>query len=93
MNMQAGLRVIIILLPAVLFVDSTYAGQYFERNNLAIDGYDPAAYFTEMKPVKGSPEFRSNLEGSTFQFISAAHRDTFALNSAKYAPQYGGYCA
>lgn len=72
---------------------SAKAGDIFERNNMAIDGYDPVAYFTEQKPVKGSPEFRSDFQGSTFQFASAAHRDAFAADPSKYAPQYGGYCA
>ncbi len=77
----------------VLCSVSVYAGEFFERNNLAIGGYDPVAYFTEQKPVKGSPEFRSNFEGSTFHFVSAAHRDAFAADPSKYAPQYGGFCA
>lgn len=77
----------------MLWSVNIYAGEFFERNNLAIDGYDPVAYFTEMKPVKGSPEFRSDYQGSTFSFISAAHRDAFAADPSKYAPQYGGYCA
>ncbi|OQW33403.1 MAG: tat pathway signal sequence domain protein [Nitrospira sp. SG-bin1] len=72
---------------------NVYAGEFFQRNGLAIDGYDPVAYFTEMKPVKGSPEFRSDYQGATFQFASAAHRDTFVANPEKFAPQYGGYCA
>lgn len=69
------------------------AGDYFERDGVAIDGYDPVAYVTEQKPVKGSPEFQSVHRGSTFQFASAAHRDVFAAEPDKYAPQYGGYCA
>jgi YHS domain-containing protein len=72
---------------------SAKAGDIFELNNMAIDGYDPVAFFTEQKPVKGSPEFRSDFQGSTFQFASAAHRDAFAADPSKYAPQYGGYCA
>jgi YHS domain-containing protein len=92
MNVQVVLRGL-ILLNAVVFVDSTYAGQFFERNSLAIDGYDPVAYFTEQMPVKGSSEFRSDFQGSTFQFASAAHRDIFAAHPSKYVPQYGGYCA
>lgn len=83
----------ITLCQIMLLSVNVFAGEFFERNNLAIDGYDPVAYFTEMKPVKGSPEFRSDFEGSTFQFVSAAHRDAFALNPATYAPQYGGFCA
>ena len=77
----------------MLWSVNVHAGQFFERNNLAIDGYDPIAYFTEMKPLKGSPEFHSDFEGSTFQFVSAAHRDAFAADPSKYAPQYGGFCA
>jgi YHS domain-containing protein len=69
------------------------AGQYFERNGLAIEGYDPMAYFTVMMPVKGTPEFRADHHGSTFYFVSAAHRDAFAADPSTYAPQYGGYCA
>jgi YHS domain-containing protein len=76
-----------------LLATGTQAGEFFERNNLAIDGYDPVAYFTERKPVKGSSEYRSDFQGSTFQFASAAHRDAFAADPPKYAPQYGGYCA
>lgn len=74
------------LVPAV-------AGQYFERNGLAIDGYDPVAYFTVMTPTKGIPEFRVDHDGATFYFVSAAHRDAFVADPSKYAPQYGGYCA
>lgn len=90
--MQVGLRGITLLM-AVAFVDLTYAAQFFERNGLAIDGYDPIAYFIEKKPVKGSSQFRADFQGSTFQFASAAHRDAFAADPSKFAPQYGGYCA
>ena len=83
----------VTLCQIVLCLVSAYAGEFFEKSGLAIGGYDPVAYFTERKPVKGSAQFRSDFQGSTFQFVSAAHRDAFAFNPAKYAPQYGGYCA
>ncbi len=86
------LRLLLVLL-VVGSVGSTYASQQFERNGLAIDGYDPVAYFTEQKPVKGSPEFRTDYQGATFQFASSAHRDAFVTEPSKYAPQYGGFCA
>ena len=41
----------ITLCQAALYSASICAGDFFERNNLAIDGYDPVAYFTEQKPV------------------------------------------
>ena len=60
---------------------------------VAIDGYDPVAYFTDGKPVPGSKEFVHDWNGATWRFASAAHRDLFAQAPEKYAPQYGGYCA
>jgi YHS domain-containing protein len=60
---------------------------------VAIMGYDPVAYFTEARAVKGSPEFKHEFLGETWHFASAAHRDAFAANPVAYAPQYGGYCA
>lgn len=65
----------------------------YAEDGIAIDGTDPVAYFTDGKPVKGAPEFTHNHNGATWQFSSAANRDTFAANPAAYAPQYGGYCA
>lgn len=84
---------VLIMLFAVGFVEPIHASQQFERNGLAIDGYDPIAYFMERKPVKGLPEFRAEFQGATFQFASANHRDRFAADPEKFAPQYGGYCA
>jgi YHS domain-containing protein len=60
---------------------------------LAIAGYDPVAYFTDGKPVAGSSELTTEWQGATWRFASAAHRDQFVAEPAKYAPQYGGYCA
>ena len=60
---------------------------------VAVKGYDVVAYFTDGKPVKGSPEFTHWWQGATWQFASAEHRAAFARDPAKYAPQYGGYCA
>jgi hypothetical protein len=62
-------------------------------NGVAIKGYDPVAYFTDSKPVKGSPQYEFSWRGAKWQFASAEHRDTFARSPEKYAPQYGGYCA
>ncbi len=61
--------------------------------NVAIKGYDPVAYFTEGKAVKGSPRYSQEWLGATWHFSGAKHRDLFAANPIAYAPQYGGYCA
>ena len=69
------------------------AGDFYERDGVALRGYDPVAYFSEGKPVKGSPAHRFEYKGSTFNFSSQANRDRFAAEPAKFAPQYGGFCA
>ncbi len=63
------------------------------KSGAAIKGYDPVAYFTDGKPVEGSPNFTMDYKGATFQFASAENRATFAAAPDKYAPQFGGFCA
>jgi hypothetical protein len=59
----------------------------------AIDGYDAVAYFTEGKPVAGRPEFTHDWNGARWRFASAANLAAFQQDPARYAPQFGGYCA
>ena len=63
------------------------------RTDTAINGYDTVAYFTVGKPVKGLERFSAAWMGSKWNFSSQANLDLFNSNPAKYAPQYGGYCA
>ena len=60
---------------------------------VAVGGFDPVAYFTDGKPVAGKAEITLQHEGATWRFASEANRDAFKADPAKYAPQYGGYCA
>lgn len=64
-----------------------------DRNKLAIQGYDPVAYFEDQKPVKGTEAFSFTYESAIYHFASKAHLNTFKKNPEKYVPQYGGYCA
>ena len=61
--------------------------------NVAIKGYDPVAYFTESKAVKGKPEIAHDWFGATWRFSSEEHKKMFSANPIQYAPQYGGHCA
>ena len=63
------------------------------ENNIAIQGYDPVAYFTQKKAVKGKTTLASSYEGVTYYFSSQANKETFAKNPANYEPQYGGWCS
>ncbi len=62
-------------------------------NNIALSGYDATAYFSQGRPVKGSSAHKVNYKGAEFHFASAANAAKFKANPAKFAPQYGGYCA
>ena len=60
---------------------------------LALHGYDPVAYFTQEKPVRGSDALVHVHEGAAYRFSSQAHLDAFTAEPARYLPQYGGFCA
>jgi YHS domain-containing protein len=58
---------------------------------VAIKGYDPVAYHTKNRAVKGKRTFAHNWNDAKWYFASAANRDLFVSNPERYAPQYGGY--
>lgn len=62
-------------------------------SKIAVAGYDPVAFFTDAKPVNGSPSFSAQYQGATYFFASEEHKQLFTQNPEKYAPQYGGFCA
>ena len=84
----AGAWLLVFALPSL-------AGQQVnkDRNDLAIKGYDPVAYFTEGRPVPGKAEFEHRWENAIWRFSSAGHRELFASAPENYAPRYGGFCA
>ncbi len=64
-----------------------------DKSGLAVQGYDVVAYFTDNAAVKGSAEFASTYGGGTYRFASTEHKAAFDKDPAKYAPQFGGFCA
>lgn len=62
-------------------------------SRVAVSGYDPVAYFTEGRPVRGSTEQRIMHRGYEYRFASAEHLAAFRADPSRYLPQYGGYCA
>jgi len=74
--------------------ETTVRTKHFNlENKLAIQGYDPVAYFKQNNAVKGSKEFSTYYQGATYYFSSAANKEEFKKNPATYEPQYGGWCA
>jgi YHS domain-containing protein len=64
-----------------------------DSRGIAIQGYDPVAFFTDNRPVKGNSQFQSEYHGAKYFFVSADHKTAFDKEPAKYEPQFGGYCA
>ena len=79
-----------------LFLTIALFGQKSEtflESGKAIRGFDPVAYFTESKPVKGTEKFVYRWNKADWYFSSQQNLELFKANPEKYAPQYGGYCA
>ena len=96
MNNYKSIFIRLILAVAVLNLPvSAIAGDintgYF--GNVAIKGYDPVAYFTEQRAVKGSENFSHSWLGAEWNFSSEKHQQLFSENPVQYAPQYGGHCS
>ncbi len=62
-----------------------------DDTGVAIKGYDPVAYFTQSRAVKGSRDHTYQWRESNWYFSSATHRDLFVADPERYAPQYGGF--
>lgn len=67
--------------------------EIFEKDGVAMRGYDPVAYLQEQRDMKGSANYRTQYQGAIFQFTSAANRDAYAADPQRFVPQYGGHCA
>ncbi len=67
--------------------------QFNQEKGLAIQGYDPVAYFTQNKALKGQPAITHTHAGVTYRFANEAHRKLFIATPEKYEPAYGGWCA
>lgn len=90
----------ILILFVTLLSVTTYAQTAAKRlkefnleNKVAIQGYDPVAYFSQKKAVKGKSSLASTYEGVTYNFSTQANKDAFLKNPTSYEPQYGGWCA
>lgn len=66
-----------------------------DKNKLAIEGYDPVAYFPEGggKPLKGSDKISVTHKGVVYRFASEANKALFLKTPDRFEPQYGGWCA
>lgn len=64
-----------------------------DSSGVAIQGYDPVAFFTDHQPVKGDEKYLAKHNGAIYFFASKEHQELFKADPAKYEPEFGGYCA
>ena len=82
---------------AVIGPDRAAMGSTTERivvnrySGLAIEGFDPVAYFTDARSVRGLPDYEAAEAGTVWRFRNASNRDAFAAHPDIYGPQFGGY--
>jgi YHS domain-containing protein len=89
-------RIFQISLSGLLAVSALAADKSLlnlNKEGVAVQGYDPVAFFTVKAPVKGRPEFASEFHGARYQFHSAKSKAAFDAEPSKYEPRFGGYCA
>jgi YHS domain-containing protein len=93
---------ILLLLVCILFVtvplfpqDATaIRKKHFNlEEGVALQGYDPVAYFRLNKAVKGKKELSVVNGGVVYYFSSVENKEDFKKSPAKYEPEYGGWCA
>src|SRR5712691_9838047 len=61
------------------------------HTGLALYGFDPVAYFTDVKAMVGRPEFELAFAGAIWRFRSDGNRAAFSDNPEVYMPRFGGY--
>jgi hypothetical protein len=60
-------------------------------SGLAIEGFDPVAYFTDAQAMLGREEFEASQAGAVWRFRNAGNRASFVAHPEIYGPQFGGY--
>jgi YHS domain-containing protein len=91
--MKKVIAMLLLLWGFPAFPQATKILLNVDENGVAIQGYDPVAFFAQNKPVKGDAKFQSTYKGATYYFASPEDKAAFAAAPGKYEPQFGGFCA
>ena len=84
---------VVLSFCSISWASDSEAPEVTQIYGVAIQGYDPVAYFTEGSPVQGNPERYFDWNDARWYFSSAKNRDLFAADPKKYAPSHSGFCA
>ena len=83
---------IAVALAVACFSASLYAQSRAESPPVSLKGHDPVSYFTEGRPVKGSPTIAHDFDEARYLFSSPKNRERFAAAPERYTPQFTGLC-
>jgi YHS domain-containing protein len=83
------MKTAVVALAAALLTSPVFA----QSPPVSLKGHDPVAYFTEGRPVKGSPGINYDFDDARYLFSSQKNRERFAASPERYTPQYTGLCA
>jgi hypothetical protein len=89
--LAAALLLALAAAPMPAFAAAQWQGA--AENQPVLSGYDPVAYFVAGLPLRGDPKLTHQWQGATFRFSSADTLKAFIADPARYAPQFGGWCA
>ena len=87
----AGMFFLIVVIGCSNTGSSNLAAVNVDRDGNAIKGYDPVAYFTDSRPVKGDTRYAFTWNNAQWLFSNEEHMSLFKKDPEKYLPQYGGY--
>ena len=84
---------ILLMIFSLVQITSAHAGEFFEKDGLAVGGYDPVSFFKDVSPRKGIRSISVEYKGSTFLFVNESPKNEFLKAPDKFSPQFNGFCA
>lgn len=87
------LALMLTVLASATFAQNFKANHNTDDSKIALQGYSPVSYLDLGLAQKGLKEFKASHDGLNYYFTSKDQKNKFEANTAKYLPQYGGYCA
>jgi YHS domain-containing protein len=88
------LIVFVALISIATFAQNSKSAKHQNtENNIAIQGFDPVAYFESGKAIKGNQEISASFQETTYYFSTENNKELFLKNQVQYVPQFGGFCA
>jgi YHS domain-containing protein len=85
--------IIAILSVAVSLVAGEETLVNRDKSGLGLQGYDPVAFFTDGKAVRGKADYVAVHNGTKYRFASVQNKSLFEMSPTMYEPAFGGYCA